>query len=83
MEIFLFYLLFATATAFTSVYELLLPVLKMHESADGPVENKYLIIVTYFIVSLIIAPLVFLSCIIPSMGIVFRDALYGGLFPKE
>ncbi len=80
MSLFLLYCVFATATAITAIYELLLPVMA---SEPQPVEDKYTIIFVTFLINLLIAPAVFLSCIVPSMGIRFRIALKEGLFPKQ
>lgn len=85
MEILFIYALFATATAFTSVYELLMPVYERREAElkDRKIEYKWVMLVTFFLINILIAPVVFLSCIVPTMGIIFRDALYKGLFPKD
>lgn len=82
MEYFYIYCLFALTTAFTSVYELLVPVLQQQEK-EGKVEYLVLIYITFFVFSILIAPFVFMSCIIPTMGERFRDSLHKGLFPKE
>jgi hypothetical protein len=39
--------------------------------------------ITFFSLSFLIAPLIFLNCIIPSMGDRFRNSLYNGLFESE
>lgn len=82
MEYLYLYCLFAATTGLASVYELLMPVVQL-ESKDGKVEYKFIMYITFFALSLLIAPLVFLSCIIPSVGERFREALQKGLFPKE
>jgi hypothetical protein len=51
-------------------------------SQKKTIDNKFLLISTFFVINVLIAPLVFLSCIIPSMGERFREALDVGLFPK-
>lgn len=79
MTLLTLYCIFALTTAIVSVYELLLPVVSAQKK---PVHNKLLIIITFFIINVIIAPLVFLSCIVPSMGLRFQEALDVGLFPK-
>ena len=73
------YCIFAFTTAIVSIYELLLPVIS---AQNKTVDNKLLIFITFFTINVIIAPLVFLSCIVPSMGERFREALDVGLFPK-
>lgn len=79
MEVFLLYVLFAVTTALAGVYELLMPVMSKHPDA----RDKGLIYFTFICVTTLIAPLTFFSCIIPSWGIVFREHLDEGLFPKE
>ena len=79
MTLLTLYCIFALTTAIVSVYELLLPVVSAQKK---PVNNKLLIITTFFTINVIIAPLVFLSCIVPSMGQRFQEALEVGLFPK-
>ena len=83
MNLVLLYCLFTLATAICAVYELLHPVLqrRIHEKLE--VSNKYLTYLVFFIVTIITAPLIFFSCIIPSMGDTFREYLYIGLFEKE
>ena len=82
MDFFFIYCLFALTTAFSAVYELLMPVVTLEEK-EGKVEYKVVMYITFFFFSILIAPLVFFSCIKPSMGDRFRDALRKGLFPKE
>lgn len=77
MEVFGWYALFAVTTAFVSILELLHPVVS---SRKEEVEYKSILYPTFFIICLLAAPLVFLSCIVPSMGERFRVTLEGGLF---
>ena len=83
MIILYFYLLFATTTAITAIYEILMPVLKRRFAEGFPVENMLATYIAFFFLTVLIAPLIFFSCIIPSMGERFRSSLYDGLFPKE
>lgn len=84
MEYFQIYLLFAITTGITSIFELLLPVFKMQEEkTNKPIENRITMILATLAVNILIAPLIFLSCIIPSMGVRFRIAMQEGLFPSE
>jgi hypothetical protein len=78
----IFYILFALTTAFTSLYEILLPVIQRRKETFK-VENELVVYITFFSLSFLIAPLIFLSCIIPSMGDRFRNSLYDGLFDSE
>lgn len=85
MNIFEWYMLFAVTTALVAVYELLHPVMKKRIADIEPdnVENLPLHYITFFLVSVLIAPMVFLSCIIPEWGMIFREKLYTGLFTEE
>lgn len=82
MEILLIYAFIAVTTAFTALYELLMPVIR-RRSETHKVDNVLLVYVVFFFVSLIITPAVFLSCVIPSTGERFRNSLYEGLFPED
>lgn len=64
------YAIFAIATALVSLYELVWPVI-----AHRDIEYKKLYLLVFFMLDLLVAPLVFLSCIIPSWGERFRDGL--------
>ena len=77
------YLLFSLTTAICAVWELLLPVMRIEKSESGKIDAEKLIYLVFFTMSIILAPLVFLSCINPSMNARFKDSLYNGLFPKE
>lgn len=81
MDYFLIYSLFSITTAFTAVYELLMPIIRLEEKSEGKVEYKFIMYVTFFFFSLLIAPFVFFSCIIPSLSTRFQNALHKGLFP--
>ena len=83
MSIFFFYFIFAIATGMTSIYEILHPVMSRRRSEGFPIANKYMMYLVFFILTVILAPVVFLSCIIPSMGDTFKKSLYTGLFDKE
>lgn len=79
MTLLVLYCIFAITTSIVSIYELLFPVMS---AQPENIDNKALLIVTFFTINVLIAPLVFLSCIVPSMGERFREALDVGLFPK-
>lgn len=76
------YALFALTTAIVSLLELLGPVINFRIKNKKPVEHVYLTYFVFFCISLLIAPLVFLSCIVPSMGERFRETLEKGLFEE-
>lgn len=84
-EIFEYYMWFAVTTALVAVYELLYPVVKQRSQDILPevVANKFVMYMSFFCVSVLIAPLVFLSCIIPSFSTRFKESLYKGIFPEE
>ena len=80
MVIFQIYCLFALTTAFTAMYELVNPVLRKQLKEKGKLEQYKTIQITIFILCLLIAPLVFLSCVVPEYGIRFRETLQKALF---
>ena len=77
------YIIFALTTAFMAVFDILRPVIR--RSKEAGIEEKSLVAIylVFFAVVFISAPAVFLSCIIPSQTLAFRDSLYIGLFEKE
>jgi hypothetical protein len=83
MTIFEWYLLFCLTTGMAAIYELLMPVFRKEVEVSGKVENAFTISATFFVITVLIAPLVFISCISPKTGEVFRENLYVGLFPKQ
>jgi hypothetical protein len=83
MEVFLLYVLFAVTTSLTSIYELVIPVISLRKTENLPTLQLYILYPVFVVLNTIIAPLVFLSCIVPSFGERFRVALYNGLYPKE
>lgn len=80
LEVLLVYCGFALTTALTAMYELLNPVIVARKLAKLPVENEFLLYFTFLIVAFLGAPLVFLSCLIPSWGERFRNALSDSMF---
>jgi hypothetical protein len=83
MTIFEWYLLFCLTTGMAAIYELLMPVFRKEVEVSGKVDNVFTISVTFFVITVLIAPLIFISCILPQTGEVFRENLYVGLFPKQ
>jgi hypothetical protein len=83
MTVFEWYLLFCLTTGMAAIYELLMPVFHKEVEVNGKVDNVFTISATFFIITVLIAPLVFFSCISPRMGEVFRENLHVGLFPKQ
>jgi hypothetical protein len=82
-EYIFWYAIFALTTSFTSLYELVLPViLKERKNTGKDTLSVFLLVAVFFISNTIIAPLIFLSCIIPSFGDRFRDSLHKGLYSK-
>ena len=79
----IWYAIFAIATAITALLEILGPVILHERMSEGVVESEKMLYTVFFLIVLLVAPVVFLSCIIPSMGERFRNSLAKGLFPKE
>ena len=79
----IWYAIFALATGLTAMYEILYPVILHERMSEGVVENERMLYLVFFCIVIMIAPVVFLSCIIPSMGERFRNSLTLGLFPKD
>lgn len=66
-----------------SIFELLYPVIRTREVDTGKkIDNKLATYISYISISLLIAPVVFFSCVVPSMGTTYRKMLYTGLFPQ-
>ncbi len=83
MSIFEFYILFCLTTALVACYELLAPVVRKQKEANGKIENIVAIYVAFMCITILIAPIVFPSVIIPSFGESFRTSLAKGLFPED
>ena len=79
----IWYAIFAIATAITALLEILGPVILHERMSEGVVESEKMLYTVFFLIVLLVAPVVFLSCIIPSMGERFRNSLAKGLFPKD
>jgi fucose permease len=77
------YCLFALTTSITAIYEILMPVLQTRRNDGFELENVFVVYVVFFILTTFVAPVIFLSCIIPSMGDRFKKSLYHGLFSEE
>jgi len=77
------YCLFALTTGITSVYEILMPVLRTRRNDGYALENVFVIYMVFFVLTTIVAPIMFLNCIVPSMGERFKKSLYHGLFSEE
>ncbi len=82
MSIFTAYCLFAFTTALTAIYELLHPVMKAQRQKNGKVNDQVVIYITFFCISLLIAPVILFMCIVPRMGETFRNALLTELFKE-
>ena len=73
------YLLFALTTAFAAKITILQPVLERVEkyNPDNPlVETKLLTYIVFGCLSILVAPLIFIPTIFPSLNEVFKDTLY-------
>jgi len=83
MSFFFFYSIFAISTGIAALYELMIPVMQQRLSEDFEIKNMYMTYTVFFIIVILVAPLVFFSCIVPSMGDTFKKSLYTGLFTKD
>jgi hypothetical protein len=82
MEVIYWYILFAVTTTATSLYELYIPVMRILEDKSpksNMIEYKWITYVTFTLFSLLFAPIILPSCIIPSFGDRFRKALLTSL----
>ena len=78
MSLFTFYVLCAITTAVVAVYELFWPVisqLRLTHKELNIVKYWKIAIATFFVLSVLVAPLVLPACLIPSSGERFRRAL--------
>ena len=78
MDFIYFYILFAVTTALVAIYELFWPVisqLKVTHKELPVIEHSKITVVTFFVLSLIVAPLLIPACLIPSKGESFRKSL--------
>lgn len=82
MTFLFYYAIFAITTSIVSLFELLYPVIREQEDSHGKINNKLATYMAYMAISLLLAPLVFLSCIVPVMGETYRKSLHKGIFPK-
>jgi hypothetical protein len=80
MEFFLIYCLFAVTTSLTSLYELVSPVIRRAKEEGTIIHSTYLYYSTFFLINLLVAPLILLSCVIPTWSIEFQSVLYDNLF---
>ena len=83
MSIFELYCVFAITPAFAAHLELVSPVLAKQLAETGKLENRWLLSITFFLLNILAAPLVFFSCINPEFGIRFRETLQTALFKEE
>lgn len=76
------YAIFAIATSLTALYELVIPVINKRKAEGMDTMPIPLLYIIFFCINVLIAPIVFLSCIIPEWGIRFRESLYDGLYKE-
>lgn len=78
----MYYAIFALATAIMAMFELANPVIELLEKyhpESNTVKYKMITKMTLFFTWLLIAPAVFFSCVIPSVGESTRKGLAKGL----
>lgn len=83
MSFLIIYAIFALATSLASLYELVAPVVNKRKNEGLETMPIPLVYFTFFCINVLIAPLVFLSCIIPDWSDRFQVALYEGLYSNE
>lgn len=84
MSLLITYIIFALTTAVTSVLELLHPVISRREAdTNKRIPRKLILYSTFFVFGVVLAPIIFFSCVVPSMSARFRSSLYDGLFSKD
>lgn len=79
MDLINWYVLFAITTSFTFMYEVWLPVmdkLEMVLPLDNMVQHKYIAYTVYFLIGILIAPVLLPVCLIPSFSSKFKDTLF-------
>lgn len=77
-----FYLLFAITTATVALFELYYPVMAIirETNPDNPVSvNFKMMLFVFWVITLLVAPFVFPSCVVPKLGERFRSSIYESL----
>lgn len=74
-----YYAIFALATGIVVCIDHLALVISLRETTNK-VDNKFLLYMVTYLISVMLAPLLFLSCIIPSLSAQAKLGLYQGLF---
>jgi|LakMenEpi03Aug12_release.lakeMendotaPanAssembly.Ray.scaffolds.fasta_scaffold127660_3 hypothetical protein len=73
------YILFALATTIAALYELFIPVinsLSLTHPEIQVIQHKWITLATFTCITLVVAPMMLLPCIVPSMGERFRKSLW-------
>jgi len=73
------YILFTLATTIAALYELFIPVinsLSLTHSEIQVIQHKWITLATFTCITLVVAPMMLLPCIVPSMGERFRKSLW-------
>lgn len=77
-----FYVLFAITTATVAVYELYYPVMDQVRAVGDYTlvgDNFKKMLITFWLLSVLLAPFIFPSCIVPNLGARFKNSLYDSL----
>lgn len=86
MEFLMYYAVFAVATALAALYEIFWPVVR-EVSANFPDTNigskPVLTCFSLTVFAVIVAPLVFLPCVVPKFGARFKHTLYEQLISQD
>ena len=83
MDFIVAYTVFALATSLTSLYELVYPIFHTRKAEGFPIENEVLYYFIFLVINTLAAPLVLLSCLVPSWGDRFRRSMSEALFAKD
>lgn len=83
MSFLVLYAIFAIATSLTALYELVSDVINKRKAEGKDTMPVPLLYIIFFCINVLIAPVVFLSCIVPEMGIRFKEKLYEGLYSED
>jgi|VirMetMinimDraft_7_1064189.scaffolds.fasta_scaffold79009_1 hypothetical protein len=79
----IYYIIFALTTAIHAMFSIVYPVLNKGKLEGMNTENTMITYITFFVIIALVAPIIIMSCIVPSMTERFKIALYEGIFSKD
>ncbi len=83
LELLKYYSFFSLVTAIVACYELLAPVIASEKLQGRKVEDEVAMYIASLGLFLLMSPLIFVACIVPSIGENFRIGLQKGCFDKQ